>query len=187
VLGSSQTRTVDIRVIAATNRTLADQVERGEFREDLLYRINLITLHLPPLRERPDDIPTLASRFVQAVSHSYGRDELAITAAAIAWLRRQPWPGNVRQLRHWIERAALVGTGAALDVADFECIITMEPRDAARDALPAVGSMTMEEIERAMIVKSMRHHGGNITRVAEALGLSRAALYRRFEKYGISP
>ncbi len=187
VLGSSQTRTVDIRVIAATNRTLADQVERGEFREDLLYRINLITLHLPPLRERPDDIPTLASRFVQAVSHSYGRDELAITPAAIAWLRRQPWPGNVRQLRHWIERAALVGTGAALDAADFESIITMEPRDAARDALPAVGSMTMEEIERAMIVKSMRHHGGNITRVADALGLSRAALYRRFEKYGISP
>ncbi|MFO7694527.1 MAG: sigma-54 dependent transcriptional regulator [Vicinamibacterales bacterium] len=187
VLGSSQTRTVDVRVIAATNRTLAESVERGEFREDLLYRINLITLHLPPLRERPDDIPVLASRFVQAVSHSYGRDELAITPAAIAWLRRQPWPGNVRQLRQWIERAALVGTHAALDVADFESIITMEPRDAARDALPAVGSMTMEEIERAMIVKSMRHHGGNITRVAEALGLSRAALYRRFEKYGISP
>jgi DNA-binding NtrC family response regulator len=187
VLGSSQTRTVDVRVITATNRTLADSVERGEFREDLLYRINLITLHLPPLRERPDDIPILASRFVQAVSHSYGRDELAITPAAIAWLRRQPWPGNVRQLRQWIERAALVGTHAALDVADFESIITMEPRDAARDALPAVGSMTMEEIERAMIVKSMRHHGGNITRVAEALGLSRAALYRRFEKYGISP
>jgi len=187
VLGSSQTRTVDVRVITATNRTLADSVERGEFREDLLYRINLITLHLPPLRERPDDIPILASRFVQAVSHSYGRDDLAITPAALGWLRRQPWPGNVRQLRQWIERAALVGTHAALDVADFESIIIMEPRDAARDALPAVGSMTMEEIERAMIVKSMRHHGGNITRVAEALGLSRAALYRRFEKYGISP
>ena len=187
VLGSSQTRTVDVRVIAATNRTLADEVERGRFREDLLYRINLITLHLPPLRERPDDIPVLASRFVQAVSHSYGRDDLAITPAAIAWLRRQPWPGNVRQLRQWIERAALVGAGAALDVQDFESIIAMEPRDAARDALPAVGSMTMEEIERAMIVKSMRHHGGNITRVAEALGLSRAALYRRFEKYGITP
>jgi DNA-binding NtrC family response regulator len=187
VLGSSQTRTVDVRVITATNRTISDSVERGEFREDLLYRINLITLHLPSLRERPDDIPILASRFVQAVSHSYGRDDLAITLAAVAWLRRQPWPGNVRQLRQWIERAALVGTHAALDVADFESIITMEPRDAARDALPAVGSMTMEEIERAMIVKSMRHHGGNITRVAEALGLSRAALYRRFEKYGINP
>ncbi len=187
VLGSSQTRVVDVRVIAATNRTLADQVGRGEFREDLLYRINLIAVHLPPLRERPDDIPVLASRFVQAVSHSYDRDDLAITPAALAWLRRQPWPGNVRQLRQSIERAALVSTHAALDVADFESVAAMEPRDAARDALPAVGSMTMEEIERAMIVKSMKHHGGNITRVAESLGLSRAALYRRFEKYGISP
>jgi two-component system, NtrC family, response regulator len=187
VLGSSQTRTVDVRVISATNRTLPDLVARGEFREDLLYRINLIALHLPPLRERPDDIPVLASRFVQAVSHSYGRDDLTITPAALGWLRRQSWPGNVRQLRQWIERAALVGTHAALDVADFESIGTMEPRDAARDALPAVGSMTMEEIERAMIVKSMKHHAGNITRVAESLGLSRAALYRRFEKYGISP
>jgi transcriptional regulator with PAS, ATPase and Fis domain len=187
VLGSSLARTVDVRVVSATNRTLPDLVARGEFREDLLYRINLITLHLPPLRERPDDIPVLASRFVQAVSHSYGRDDLTMTTAALAWLRRQPWPGNVRQLRQWIERAALVGTHAALDVADFEAIATMEPRDAARDALPAVGSMTMEEIERAMILKSMRHHGGNITRMAESLGLSRAALYRRFEKYGISP
>jgi len=187
VLGSSQTRTVDVRVITATNRTLADQVERGEFREDLLYRINLITVNLPPLRERPDDIPVLASRFVQAVSHSYGRDDLAITPTALGWLKRQPWPGNVRQLRQWIERAALISTHAALDVGDFEAIVTMEPRDAARDALPPVGSMTMEEIERAMIVKSMRHHGGNITRVAESLGLSRAALYRRFEKYGIAP
>jgi transcriptional regulator with PAS, ATPase and Fis domain len=187
VLGSSQTRTVDVRVISATNRTLADLVARGEFREDLLYRINLITLLLPPLRERPDDIPVLASRFVQAVSQLYGRDDLAVTPAALGWLRRQPWPGNVRQLRQWIERAALVGTHAAIDVADLESIATMEPRDPARDALPAVGSMTMEEIERAMIVKSMKHHGGNITRVAESLGLSRAALYRRFEKYGIAP
>jgi len=186
-LGSSQTTTVDVRVISATNRTLADQVERGEFREDLLYRINLITLHLPPLRERPDDIPVLASRFVQAASHSYGRDDLAVTPAALGWLRRQPWPGNVRQLRQWIERAALVGTHAVLDAADFEAVAGMEPRDALRDALPPVGSMTMDEIEKAMIVKSLKHHGGNITRVAESLGLSRAALYRRFEKYGISP
>jgi len=187
VLGSSQTRTVDVRVISATNRTLADQVERGEFREDLLYRINLITLHLPPLRERPDDVPVLASRFVQAASHSYGRDDLAVTPAALGWLRRQPWPGNVRQLRQWIERAALVGTHAVLDVADFEAVAGMEPRDTSRDALPPVGSMTMDEIEKAMIVKSLKHHGGNITRVAESLGLSRAALYRRFEKYGIVP
>ncbi len=185
VLGSSQTRTVDVRVISATNRSLSEMVSRGTFREDLLYRVNLISVHMPPLRERPDDIPVLASRFVQAVAQSYGRDDLSISPAALAWLRRQPWPGNIRQLRQWIERAALVGHHAALGVADFEAIVEMEPRDAAREALPAVGAMTMDEIEKAMIVKSLRHHGGNITRVAESLGLSRAALYRRFEKYGI--
>jgi DNA-binding NtrC family response regulator len=186
VLGSSQTRTVDVRVISATNRSLADMVMRGTFREDLLYRVNLIAVQLPPLRERADDIPTLASRFVQTVAHTYGRDDLTISTAALTWLKRQPWPGNIRQLRQWIERAALVSQHAALDVADFESIVDMEPRDSSRDALPPVGSMTMDEIEKAMIVKSLKHHGGNITRVAESLGLSRAALYRRFEKYGIS-
>jgi DNA-binding NtrC family response regulator len=185
-LGSSQTRTVDVRVISATNRSLADLVTRGTFREDLLYRINLIAVQLPPLRERADDIPTLASRFVQTAAHTYAREDLSISPAALTWLKRQPWPGNIRQLRQWIERAALVGQRAALDVADFESIIDMEPHDSSRDALPPVGSMTMDEIEKAMIVKSLRHHGGNITRVAESLGLSRAALYRRVEKYGIS-
>jgi two-component system, NtrC family, response regulator len=185
VLGSSQTRTVDVRVVSATNRNLADMVSLGTFREDLLYRINLITVQLPPLRERADDIPILASRFVQAVAHSYSRDDLSISPAALTWLKRQPWPGNIRQLRHWIERAALVSHHAVLDVADFTAIVEMEPRDSSRDALPPVGSMTMDEIEKAMIVKSLKHHGGNITRVAESLGLSRAALYRRIEKYGI--
>jgi DNA-binding NtrC family response regulator len=161
-------------------------VSRGTFREDLLYRINLITVHLPPLRERVDDIPVLASRFVQAVSHSYGRDDLSISPAALQWLKRQDWPGNIRQLRQWIERAALVGRNAVIDVADFDALVDMEPRESSRDVLPPVGAMTMDEIEKAMILKSLKHHGGNITRVAESLGLSRAALYRRFEKYGIS-
>ena len=185
VLGSSQTRTVDVRVVSATNRSLSEMVSRGTFREDLLYRINLITVHLPPLRERADDIPILASRFVQAVAHSYGREDLGLSPAALAWLTRQTWPGNIRQLRQWIERAALVGRHDVLDASDFEGIVEMEPRDSARETLPAVGSMTMDEMEKAMIVKSLKHHGGNITRVAESLGLSRAALYRRFEKYGI--
>jgi two-component system, NtrC family, response regulator len=186
VLGSSQTRTVDVRVISATNRSLPDLVSRGEFREDLLYRINLIAVHLPPLRERPDDIPILAGRFVRAVAATYARDDLALGPSAVGWLRRQPWPGNVRQLRQWIERTALVGGHDLLDADDFAAVAGMEQREPPRDALPPVGSMTMDEIEKAMIVKSLRHHAGNITRVAESLGLSRAALYRRFEKYGIS-
>jgi DNA-binding NtrC family response regulator len=185
VLGSSQTRTVDVRVVSATNRRLADLVERGEFREDLLYRINLIAIHLPALRERPDDIPMLASRFVRAAALAYGRDDLALTPGAIAWLRRQPWPGNVRQLRQWIERAALVSQTDLLEADSFASLADAGPREPDRDALPPVGSMTMDEIEKRMIVKSLKHHGGNITRVAESLGLSRAALYRRCEKYGI--
>jgi two-component system NtrC family response regulator len=185
VLGSSTRREVDVRVISATNRALAEMVSRGDFREDLLYRINLIAIHLPPLRERPSDIPVLAARFLQALGHVYRRDRLALAPSTRRWLQTQPWPGNVRQLRQWIERAVLVSGRDTLDVDDFAATADMEPRESARDTLPAVGSMTMDEIERGMIQKSLRHHGGNISKVAESLGLSRAALYRRLEKYEI--
>ena len=185
VLGSSQRREVDVRVVTATNRGLADMVARGEFREDLLYRINLLTIHLPPLRERPDDIPVLASRFLQTAGQVYRRDALTLTEAARRWLRAQPWPGNVRQLRQCVERAVLVSTHDQLEVDDFADSVAPVRAEPGAHALPAVGSMTMDEIERAMIVKSLRHHGGNVSKVAESLGLSRAALYRRFEKYEI--
>jgi DNA-binding NtrC family response regulator len=186
VLGSSQRREVDVRVVSATNRPLQDLVARGDFREDLLYRINLIAIHLPPLRERPDDIPVLASRFLHTAAQVYQRDPLTLSDAAQRWLQAQPWPGNVRQLRQWVERAVVVGTGDRLDVPDFVEAADAPGFGAPSESLPAVGSMTMDEIERAMIVKSLRHHAGNISKVAESLGLSRAALYRRFEKYEIT-
>jgi two-component system, NtrC family, response regulator len=185
VLGSSQRREVDVRVVSATNRALSDMVARGEFREDLLYRINLITIHLPPLRERPDDIPLLASRFLQAAAAAHRREAVVLTPAAARWLQAQPWPGNVRQLQQAVERAVLVETSDRLDVESFTDLAAAPGRDAA-DSLPEVGAMTIDEIERAMILKSLRHHGGNISRVAESLGLSRPALYRRFEKYEIT-
>jgi len=185
VLGSSLRRTVDVRVVTATNRNLSELVQRGEFREDLLYRINLIAVHLPPLRERRDDIPILAASFVRTIAEVYRRDRLAISPAAMRWLQDLPWPGNVRQLRQWIERTALVSSNDVLEADDFAATAGMEQPDAQRDTLPPVGTMTMDEIERAMIVKSLRYHGGHISRVAESLGLSRAALYRRLEKYGI--
>jgi two-component system, NtrC family, response regulator len=185
VLGSSQRREVDVRVVTATNRGLTDMVSRGEFREDLLYRINLLTIHIPPLRERPDDIPVLASRFLQTAAQIYRRDPLTLSDTARRWLRAQPWPGNVRQLRQCVERAVLVGTRDRLEVEDFTESIEPPRSEPNADALPPVGMMTIDEIERAMIVKSLRHHGGNISKVAESLGLSRAALYRRFEKYEI--
>jgi transcriptional regulator with PAS, ATPase and Fis domain len=185
VLGTSQPRTVELRVISATNRNLSEMVARGEFREDLLYRINLITVHLPPLRERRDDIPILATRFVQTMGQVYRRDRLRISPAGMAWLKDQPWPGNIRQLKQAVERTVLVTERDVLEPADFRLTADMEPQEAVRDTLPAVGSMTMDEIEKAMILKSVKHHAGNISKVAESLGLSRAALYRRFEKYDI--
>jgi transcriptional regulator with PAS, ATPase and Fis domain len=159
---------------------------RGEFREDLLYRINLITVTLPPLRERAGDVPTLCARILQTVAAIYKREPLGISPEAILFLQQQPWPGNVRQLRQWLERAVIVRDVTRLEVADLREVAAMEPRVAEREVLPPVGSMTIDEIERAMILKSLRHHGGNLSRVAAALGLSRAALYRRLEKYEIS-
>lgn len=185
VLGSSQTRTVDVRVVAATNRNLREGVETGAFREDLLYRLNLIAIHLPPLRERRADIPLLARQFLHAVMAAHGREGIELSANAIEFLRSQPWPGNIRELRHNIERAVLVAPGAVLSAADFRDLAAMEGPGSARDPLPPVGSMTLDQIERAMIVKSVKHHGSNLTRVAESLGMSRPALYRRIEKHGI--
>ncbi len=185
VLGSSQTRTVDVRVLAATHRNLREAVERGAFREDLLYRLNLIPLHLPPLRERSDDIPLLARRFLHAVMAAHGRDGLDFERGALEQLAAREWAGNVRELRHTIERAVLLASGPLLTRADLRDAAAMEAPGVARDPLPAVGSMTLEQIERAMIAKSLEHHAGNLTRVAESLGMSRPALYRRIEKHGL--
>ncbi|KAA0226900.1 sigma-54-dependent Fis family transcriptional regulator [candidate division KSB1 bacterium] len=186
-LGSSRSRTVDVRVISATNRNLAEMVSRGEFREDLLYRLNLIALHAPPLRERVEDIALLAQYFLQNLGKVYRRPNLSVSAKALHWLQQQPWPGNVRQLRHVIERTVLLHGKDTLDAADFMQAQAMQPATSDKDTLPAVGSMTLDDMEKAMIEKAMKHHDGNISKVAEALGLSRAALYRRFEKFGITP
>ena len=188
VLGSSVTRTVDVRVVSATNRDLAEQVTKGAFREDLLYRLNLIAVRLPSLRERRGDVPVLARHFLHLSSQTYRRGApLGITDKALEWLQQQSWPGNIRQLKQTIERAVLVVDGDRLDVADLRALSDLESREVRGAELPSPGSMTLDEMEKAMIVKCMRHYEGNITRVAEALGLSRAALYRRFEKYGLDP
>ena len=188
VLGSSRTRSVDVRVISATNRNLLELVESGDFREDLLYRLNLIVLHLPPLRRRPGDIPLLARHFAQGAAHVYRRD-LEIDAEALGWLQALPWPGNIRQLKQLVERTALMSSGTVLGTADFEAALAMQPAEGPGGAggLPAPGTMTLDELERSMILRCMEHYKGNISRVAQALGLSRAALYRRFEKHGLTP
>jgi DNA-binding NtrC family response regulator len=131
------------------------------------------------------DIPVLAARFLQTIGQVYRRNPLALSEPAQRWLMAQPWPGNIRQLRQAVERAVLVGTRDVLDEADFAQSVQMDTAGSPADPLPPVGAMTIEEIERGMILKSLRHHGGNISRVADSLGLSRAALYRRFAKYAI--
>ena len=185
VLGSSISRRVDVRVISATNRNLPEMIEKGAFREDLLYRLNLIAIHIPPLRERREDISLLANHFVQNIGKIYRRNHLAISDAALRWLQSFNWPGNIRQLKQLVERTVLMSTKDLLDVDDFSLPSQMQPESGGKDLLPAVGSMTLDEMEKAMIVKAMQQYENNITHVAEALGLSRAALYRRFEKYGI--
>jgi DNA-binding NtrC family response regulator len=187
VLGSSQTRTVDLRVVSATNRDLPEMVARGQFREDLMYRLNLIALRLPALRERRSDIPLLARHFLDVCVQVYRRDPIEIGERALEWLQAQSWPGNVRQLRQTIERAVLVLDGGRLEVEDLLRLSELESRDVRGATLPTPGSMTLDEMEKAMIAQSLRHYEGNLTRVAEALGLSRAALYRRLEKYGLDP
>ncbi len=186
VLGSSVTRTVDVRVVAATNRDLGEMVESSQFREDLLYRLNLIAVRLPALRERRGDVPLLARHFLDASARTYRRGPVEITGKALDWLSDQSWPGNIRQLKQTLERAVLVLDGDRLEVGDLVALSGLAEREArGTTALPSPGTMTLDEMEKAMIVKCMRHYEGNITRVAEALGLSRAALYRRFEKYGL--
>ena len=190
VLGSSVTRTVDVRVIAATNRDLAEMVTRGQFREDLLYRLNLIALRLPALRERAEDVPLLAQSFLARAAEAYGRPARALSAGALAWLAAQRWPGNVRQLKQLMERAVLVLEAEELGASDLAAVADRPGGEAGAGeagTLPPPGAMTLEAMERTMIARALEHYGGNLTRVAEALGLSRPALYRRLEKHGLLP
>jgi DNA-binding NtrC family response regulator len=184
VLGSSRSRTVDVRIVSATNRNLAEMAQRGEFREDLYYRLNLITIALPPLRERRGDIPQLIQHFLRACAETHRTAPASVSVRAMEWLKAQSWPGNIRQLRQTIERAVLLHGGGELDREHF-LDLRDDPRPGSA-SLPDAGTMTLDEIERAMIVKCMAHYEGNVSRVAEALGLSRPALYRRMEKYGIT-
>jgi two-component system NtrC family response regulator len=185
VLGSSVTRTVDVRVVAATNRDLPELAARGQFREDLLYRLNLIVLRLPALRERPGDVSPLARHFLARLGEAYGRPGAVLTDDAVAWLASRPWPGNVRQLEQTIERAVLVLDRDRLDASHLTRLSEFDEAGGEPGSDP--GAMTLEQMERAMIEKALRRFDGNLTRAAEALGVSRTALYRRLQKHGLAP
>jgi DNA-binding NtrC family response regulator len=185
VLGSSRSKTVDVRVVCATNKNLNEMVNRATFREDLLYRINLITIHLPALRERPKDIPLLIDFFIGNLKEIYNRPQLSITNGAMKWLQQLPLPGNIRQLKNLVERTILVSKRDELDIEDFRSQLELSPVKKGNIQLPGIGTLTLEEVEVEMIKRAMEYHKNKISKAAASLGLTRSALYRRLDKYQI--
>ena len=185
VLGSSRTKTVDTRVVCATNKNLSDMVANGLFREDLLYRINLIHIHLSPLRARKGDIPLLVNAFLSNLKEIYGRPRLTISASAMKWLQELQLPGNIRQLKNLVERAILVSAANELGIDDFKAQLAQTPTKHKNITVPGVGTMTLEEVEREMVRQAMNFHKNHITKAATSLGITRNALYRRLEKHQI--
>jgi len=177
-VGSSRTIKVDVRLISATNANLNDEVVAGRFRQDLLFRLNTITIHLPPLRDRPEDIPLLAKEFLRRHSEQYARKLTQFEPAAMQALQEHAWPGNVRELDHVALRAVLM---ADADVVRVQHLGLGERGDTA----PRMEEMSLEEVEGFLIKKALARHGGNALKAAETLGLSRSAFYRRLEKYGL--
>ncbi len=177
-LGSSRTQQVDVRVLAATNANIAAEIEAGRFRSDLLYRLNTIHIHLPPLRDRGDDIVRLAQRFLERHAQRHRHAVNSFADSALSALRRYAWPGNVRELSHVIERAVLMARGSTIGPADLRLDA---PAPLAGERPP----MTLEAIELDALRAALARHAGNVIAAADELGMSRSALYRRMEKFGL--
>jgi DNA-binding NtrC family response regulator len=176
-LGSSRTQRADVRVLAATNADIQAEIEAARFRSDLLYRLNTIHIHMPPLRERDDDIVRLAQRFLERHAQRHRRPIEGFNDSALSALRRYAWPGNVRELSHVVERSVLMARSKTIAAADLRLDST--PAHAERK------SMTMEAIEQEALRAALARHAGNVVAAAEELGVSRSALYRRMEKFGL--
>lgn len=177
-VGSNTPIPVNIRLICATNRDLDEMVRKGQFREDLLYRVNTIHVEIPPLRERPDDIAPLAERFARKYAALYNKRPPKLSAEAAEKLREQPWTGNIRELEHAVEKAVIIAEGDTLESDSFDF-----PH---KTATPARGDITtLEEMERDMIEAAMERHGGNLSLVAGQLGISRQTLYNKLKRYGM--
>jgi DNA-binding NtrC family response regulator len=187
-VGGTETVRVDVRLVAATNRDLALDVKTGRFREDLYYRLNVIVLEIPPLRDRPEDVPPLVEHFVARVAERTRRARPQVADEAMAWLAGQRWPGNVRELENAVERAVVLG-GEALGIADFA------PRGggSARrpDTAPAPGGdypfseLSLEDLERLHIEKVLELCGGQKARAAAILGINRTTLWKKLRQYGV--
>ena len=183
VLGDSQTRRTDVRVVCATNADLRAMVEEKTFREDLFYRINIINLHLPPLRDRREDIPLLVNHFLRMACEANGLPLVTVSTEAIGYLQTLPFPGNIRELKNLVERALLMKDPAAsqLTAADFALLSKDIPSGKPIGTEPA----TLDSMERNAIAACIAKHNGNLSLVAKELGISRGALYRKIEKHGL--
>jgi DNA-binding NtrC family response regulator len=180
-VGSSRAKQVDVRVLAATNIDIAREVAEGRFREDLLYRLNTVEIHLPPLRERAEDVPRLATSFLARASARYGKRMAGFTPEAFQVMAAHTWPGNVRELEHAVERAVLLAAdGAPIGPTD----LLIRP---AAESSGRLEDMTLDEVERYLIRRALDRHEGNVSRAADALGLSRSALYRRLQQHDLTP
>jgi DNA-binding NtrC family response regulator len=177
-VGSSKTRQVDVRVLSATNSDLNEEVKAGNFRQDLLYRINTIEIHLPPLRDRKADILLLAEHFLQQNAARYRKRLSGFDDGAARVISDYPWPGNIRELDHAVERAVLMAQTNVIRVGDLA--LQVKERGAAR-----LEDMSLEEVELFLIKKALSRYEGNVSRAADALGLSRSALYRRLQRHGV--
>ena len=178
-LGTNEPVDVDVRIICATNSNLPAMVKDGRFRDDLLYRINTVEISVPPLFERPEDIPLIAEHFLGKFSHKYHKPHLRLSREALSYLQKYSWPGNIRELQHALERAVIMCEGDLLQPSDFG---TLE-KQAAGDFM--FDHLNLGKLEEWAVRKALAKHGGNVSQAAEELGLSRGALYRRIEQYGI--
>jgi DNA-binding NtrC family response regulator len=184
-VGANKPIKVDIRVIAATNMTRDRLTDERVFRQDLLYRLNTVEITLPPLAERPEDIGDLAEHFLTVYAERYNRPRPTLSDSARAALTRYDWPGNVRALRHAVERAVILSTGPVLEIEDFGLEGAAPRNAAAAPQRAATDDLNLDRVERRLVEEALRKHGYNITLAASELGLSRAALYRRMEKHGL--
>jgi DNA-binding NtrC family response regulator len=187
-VGDNQTVAVDVRIVLATNLDLEQAVQAGRFREDLYYRINVVTIEMPRLRERPADIPWLAGHFLQRFTAEHGRSLRAFSAAAMQALVQAPWPGNVRQLENVVERAVVLAAGPEIGLDDLPRALLREPAPdapAAADAGPRPRKEALAAPERRFIVAALQHCGGNRERAARLLGINRSTLFHKMRKYGI--
>ena len=177
-VGSSKTRRADVRLVSATNADLPKEVAAGRFREDLFFRLNTIEIRLPPLRERREDIPLLAMHFLGQYARRYRKNMAGIEQAAIQALLEHPWPGNVRELDHAVERAVLMASDSHIRPGDLAL-------RTSRETAPRLEDMSLEDVESFLIKKALARFQGNVSHAAAALGLSRSALYRRIQRYGL--